>query len=104
MAVLAEESTAARDDQAVSLGVIKTAFDIGWKLLPVLWVIFQFYANQSTISDKTESNKKNVERLETVINNLERKVVEVQATANSLKDQMANDRQFYLATQPSGRR
>jgi peptidoglycan hydrolase CwlO-like protein len=70
----------------------------------VLWVIFQFYANQNTISEKSESNKKNIERLETSLNKLDRKVVEVQATANSLKEQMANDRQFYLATQVPGRR
>jgi hypothetical protein len=103
MAVLAEETDTQRDP-AISLGVIKTAFDLGWKLLPVLWVIFQFYANQNTISEKSESNKKNIERLETSLNKLDRKVVEVQATANSLKEQMANDRQFYLATQVPGRR
>jgi hypothetical protein len=101
MAVLAEET---EREPVISLGVIKAAFDLGWKVLPVLWVIFQFYANQASISEKAESNKKNIEKLETALNALDRKVGDAQATANSLKEQMANDRQFYLATQSPGRR
>lgn len=84
----------------LTVGTIKTVFDVSWKLIPLLWVAMQFYSNQQSIDKKASSNEDKINKLETSFNKLDRSLVEVRSDAKALQQQMDNDRQFFLQTAP----
>lgn len=85
-------------DALLTINTAKSIFDASWKLLPLLWFCFQFYANQSTISEKAESNRKSIEKLETAVNKMNRELTKTSAALEAFKQIQDNDRQFYLQT------
>jgi hypothetical protein len=88
---------------SLSLGAIKTVFELSWKAVVVLWFVFQFYSTQTSTTRETTTNQKSITDLNTKFNEMDRRVAAAEATASALKEQMAYDRQFILATQPRGR-
>jgi fructoselysine-6-P-deglycase FrlB-like protein len=87
----------------VTIGTVKSLFEASWKVLPVLWFAFQFYANQNTIAEKTDSNRKAIEKLQTDSNKLSREVTKTAATVEAMKQIQDNDRLFFLQTTPPPR-
>lgn len=88
----------------ITLGTVKSVFDASWKILPVLWFAFQFYANQTAIGEKTDSNRKSIEKLQIEQDRLSREVSTASATVQGMKQIQDNDRQFFLQTAPPPRR
>jgi hypothetical protein len=94
-----------KEPPLLTLSTAKSIFDASWKLLPVLWFCFQFYANQASIADRAESNRKGIEKLETAMNKMSRELTKTSATVEAMKQIQDNDRQYFLQTSPPpGRR
>lgn len=92
------------DDQSIlTLATIQSIFNAAWKLLPLLWFAFQFYANQTAIAEKVEGNKKIIEKLQAEIEKMNRQVGINTGTIEAVKQIQDNDRQFFMQTQSSGR-
>jgi hypothetical protein len=83
----------------LGLNGFKTAFDLSWKVVLVVWVVSQFYFVSSETTRKVTSSENKIQTLENNVNKLDRDLVEVKGEIKSLHDQMEMERQFYLQTQ-----
>jgi hypothetical protein len=85
-------------ERSFNFATFQTIFDLGWKGLLLLWFAFQFYNNQdSLLKDRSRADAR-ITKLETDFNKMDRDLVEQKAYNLSLKEQLDNDRQFYLQT------
>lgn len=85
----------------VKLGLtsVRTAIEWGGKAIFALWLLFQFYSNQTVLAAKVASEEGRIKDLENATNELKRELGIAQGQIIGLHDQAANDRAFYLQTQ-----
>jgi hypothetical protein len=95
------DAPAPESEQQWRLGLtgLKTAFDVSWKVVLVLWAVSQFYFISSETSRKVDADEIKIQNLENNFNRLDRELVEAKGEVKSLHEQMEMERQFYLQTQ-----
>lgn len=79
----------------IGLTSLKVIWDWGWKLIPIMWFILQFYSNQNIQAKKLESMETRIHDLETADNKKDREHTDLKAQVNSLQYQMNSDKEFY---------
>jgi hypothetical protein len=84
---------------AISPGLLKIAFDLSWKLIPLLWVIFSWYSNQDTLMKKYAAIEDRLEKLQGKYDEQSRALGIVETKIDSLHEQFAQQREFEARTQ-----
>ena len=98
MEELTEKTALTFGGSSVSFGILKTIFDLSWKVIPVLWVAFQFYSNQDQLVKNFAKAEAKLTTLENRCNQLDRDLGDEKASRSALKQQVEDDREFYLRT------
>lgn len=83
---------------SVDLGHVKTMFDLGWKLIAVLWFAFRLYSNEGALLKSSKELEARVSDMQTQMNKQDRDQVEIKGKIDSLQTQFNLQREFESAT------